>query len=55
MTARARWLALSLFVRAPVAGVLAWFASANWFEQVPPLYAVLPSYAPFDVSMIRCV
>jgi ABC-type transport system involved in multi-copper enzyme maturation permease subunit len=45
-------LALSLFVRAPVAGVLAWFGSATLFEQVLPLYAVLPSYAPFDVSMM---
>ncbi len=47
-------LALSLFVRAPVAGVLAWFASAAWFQQsfVPfvVLYSILPSYAPFDAS-----
>jgi ABC-type transport system involved in multi-copper enzyme maturation permease subunit len=47
-------LALSLYFRTPVAGVLAWFASAAWFDQLFPgsvvLYAVLPSYEPFDVS-----
>jgi ABC-type transport system involved in multi-copper enzyme maturation permease subunit len=42
-------LVYSLFVRAPVAGVLAWFTSATWFSWFPPLYAVLPSYGPFDV------
>jgi ABC-type transport system involved in multi-copper enzyme maturation permease subunit len=42
-------LVYSLFVRAPVAGVLAWFTSATWFSWFPPLYAVLPSYEPFDV------
>jgi len=42
-------LIYSLFVRAPVAGVLAWFTSATWFSWLPPLYAVLPSYQPFDV------
>jgi ABC-type transport system involved in multi-copper enzyme maturation permease subunit len=41
-------LVYSLFVRAPVAGVLAWFTSATWFSWFPPLYAVLPSYRPFD-------
>ncbi len=42
-------LGYSLFLRASVAGVLAWFTSATWFSWFPPLYAVLPSYQPFDV------
>jgi len=42
-------LVYSLFVRPPIAGVLAWFTSATWFSWFPPLYAVLPSYQPFDV------
>ena len=42
-------LVYSLFLRAPLAGVLAWFTSATWFSWFPPLYAVLPSYRPFDV------
>jgi len=42
-------LVYSLFVRAPVAGVLAWFTSATWFSWFRPLYAVLPTYEPFDV------
>ena len=42
-------LVYSLFLRAPLAGVLAWFTSATWFSWFRPLYAVLPSYQPFDV------
>lgn len=42
-------LVYSLFVRPPVAGVLAWFTSATWVTGFKPLYAVLPSYQPFDV------
>ncbi len=42
-------LVYSLFVRPPVAGVLAWFTSATWVAGFEPLYAVLPSYQPFDV------
>jgi hypothetical protein len=42
-------LVYSLFVRAPVAGVLAWFTSATWFSWFRPLYVVLPTYEPFDV------
>ena len=42
-------LVYSLFVRPPVAGVLAWFTSATWVAGFKPLYAVLPSYQPFDV------
>jgi len=45
-------LVYSLFLRAPVAGVLAWFTSATWFSWFRPLYAVLPSYQPFDVSQM---
>jgi len=47
-------LAFSLYVRGPVAAVLAWFASAVWFQQSfflsVALYSILPSYEPFDVS-----
>lgn len=47
-------LALSLYLSAPIAGVIAWFASAAWFEQSFPgsvaLYSILPSYAPFNAS-----
>jgi ABC-type transport system involved in multi-copper enzyme maturation permease subunit len=42
-------LLYSLFVRAPIAGVLAWFTSATWVGAFRPLYAILPSYEPFDV------
>lgn len=42
-------LVYSLFVRPPIAGVLAWFTSATWFGWLLPLYAVLPSYEMFDV------
>ena len=42
-------LVYSLFMRAPVAGVLAWFTSASWVHGIPILYEVLPSYAAFDV------
>jgi len=47
-------LAFSLYVRGPVAAVLAWFASAVWFQQSfflsVALYSILPSYEPFEVS-----
>jgi ABC-type transport system involved in multi-copper enzyme maturation permease subunit len=42
-------LVYSLYVRPPIAGVLAWFSSATWFSWFPPLYAILPSYQAFDV------
>ena len=45
-------LVYSLFVRPPIAGVLAWFTSATWFSWFPPLYAILPSYRVFDVWSI---
>ncbi len=40
-------LVYSLFMRAPVAGVLAWFTSATWFGWCPPLATLLPSYQGF--------
>lgn len=43
-------LVYSLFMRAPVAGVLAWFTSASWVYRIPILYDVLPSYDAFDVG-----
>jgi ABC-type transport system involved in multi-copper enzyme maturation permease subunit len=45
-------LVVSLFVPAAIAGVLAWFISAETFAWVPQLSHVLPTYRPFNVMRV---
>ncbi len=44
-------LVLSLFIRPSLAGVLTWWVSTTSFRWLPPVYAIVPSFQPFNAAV----